>query len=97
MDSIDKTVPAIPKCKTERGFDTNVKIYPDYNNPERFRQVSVKCTKHNISARYRFRTLGFTGDEIAEAQKKAFDACFKAVEKECLSNQKPEYTGQSFL
>jgi hypothetical protein len=85
---IDATIEALtkpaPACKTDRGYDTNVKrefLNPDDN--ETHRTVFVKCTRHNITAKKRFQTAGMTGSQIAKVQKTAFAQCFGVVEREC--------------
>ena len=83
----------LPKCRTERGYDTHVKIDPpqagyDDKIHERSRMVIVRCTRHHNECVKNFPTSGLSSQEIAIAQNEAFDDCFDVVHDCCLVEER---------
>jgi len=74
-----------PKCRTERGYDTHVRIHPDefytVGKPETHRTVTVTCTYHNQSVTKTFATRNLA--KIQPEQDAAFKHCFKVLEQIC--------------
>lgn len=73
-----------PKCKTERGYDTNVICDGD---PENRRTVFVTCTRHHRTVKKSFNTVNLTGKQISESQHLAFNQCFNRVEIGCSNEE----------
>jgi hypothetical protein len=71
-----------PPCRTQRGYDTDVKVEPNHDN-ERFRTLTVRCTLHDHERSATIHTAGKNGDEIQQIQEDEFYRLFAEVEAVC--------------
>jgi len=86
--------PWTPQCRQKRGYDTDVKVLPNLNDPETSRTVSVRCTLHHRAVQSSFRTKGLTGKQIRDKQARQFDRCFEALEVICMELEGNEPEGE---